>query len=84
MDLFHEKQNLTSQVTCDNPYVKIQECKDKKKAHTQRYIYIYIFIYIAINIATEPGVVLFSTNINFEFSLVVLHDPRCQKLSADR
>ena len=46
MDLFHEKQNLTSQVTCDNPYVKIQECKDKKKAHTQRYIYIYIYLYI--------------------------------------
>ena len=38
MDLFKEKQILTSQVTCDNPYVKIQKCKDKEKAHTQRYI----------------------------------------------
>ena len=47
MDLFQEQQNLTSQVTRDNPYLKIQKCKDKKKhTHTQRYIYIYIYIYI--------------------------------------
>ena len=49
MDLFQEKQNLTSQVTRDNPYVKIQKCKDKKK-HTHNAIYIYIYINIYINI----------------------------------
>ena len=36
MDLFQEKQNLTSQVTRDIQYVTIQKCKDKKKAHTHR------------------------------------------------
>ena len=41
-------------------------------------------LFLALNITTEPGKVLSSTNINFEFSLVVLHNPHCQKLSADR
>ena len=41
MNIFQEKQNLTSQVTCDNPYVKIQKFKDKK-THTHNAIYIYI------------------------------------------
>ena len=37
---FKKNKILKSHVTRDNPYVKIQKCKDKKKAHTQRYIYI--------------------------------------------
>ena len=40
MDLFQEKQNITSEVTRNNLHVKIQKCKDKKKAQTQHYIYI--------------------------------------------
>ena len=59
MNIFQEKQNLTSQVTCDNPHVKIQKCKDKKKAHTNAiYTYTYIYIYIYIYIATLTTLVV--------------------------
>ena len=76
MNIYQEKQNLTSQVTCDNPHVKIQKCKDKKKAHTNAiytyiytyiYIYIYIYMYIHIYIARKEVTLVFSLVEYFQY-----------------